>query len=107
MRRPPILIGGGGEKVLLRIAARHADIWNNLAVFQAQLARKVEVLRRRCDELGRDLARSSVSQQCMVVIAERRGRAPREALAKASARSTAATWARRSRSTASGARPSA
>ena len=67
--RPPILIGGGGERVLMGIAARHADIWNNLAVFQPQLGAKVEALRRRCGEVGRDFDTLEVSQQCVVVIA--------------------------------------
>ncbi len=69
VRRPPILIGGGGEKVLMGIAVRRADIWNNLAVFQPQLETKVEALRRRCDELGRDFDSIEVSQQCTVVLA--------------------------------------
>jgi F420-dependent oxidoreductase-like protein len=67
-RRPEILIGGGGERVLMGIAARHADVWNNMAVFQAKLGEKVEALRRRCDEIGRDFASIQVSQQCVVVI---------------------------------------
>jgi F420-dependent oxidoreductase-like protein len=70
VRCPPILIGGGGERVLLRIAAKHADIWNNLAAMQPELGKKVEVLRRRCDEVGRDFTSIEVSQQCLVVIAE-------------------------------------
>jgi len=70
LRRPPILIGGGGERVLMGIVARHADIWNNLAVFQRQLGEKVEALRRRCDEVGRDFGSIEVSQQCVVVIGE-------------------------------------
>ena len=70
LRRPPILIGGGGERVLMGIVARHADIWNNLAVFQHQLGEKVEALRRRCDEVGRDFGSIEVSQQCIVVIGE-------------------------------------
>jgi len=82
LRRTPILIGGSGEKVLLRIAAQHADIWNNLAVFQAQLGAKVEALRRRCDEVRRDFAELRVSQQCVVVIEEDEARA-RESLEKA------------------------
>jgi F420-dependent oxidoreductase-like protein len=70
LRRPPILIGGGGERVLMGIAARHADTWNNLAVFQPQLGAKIEALRRRCDELDRDFDTLEVSQQCVVVIGE-------------------------------------
>lgn len=82
VRRPPILIGGGGERVLMGIAARHADIWNNMAVSQGQLGAKVEALRRRCDELGRDVDEIEVSQQCLVVIADDEPTA-REHLAKA------------------------
>ena len=69
-QRPPILIGGTGEKVLMGIVARHADIWNNMAIAQAQLAQKVDALKRRCDEEKRDFGTLSVSQQCVVVIAE-------------------------------------
>ena len=82
VRRPPILVGGGGERVLMGIAARHADIWNNLAVFQGRLGEKVEALERRCDELGRDFDSLEVSQQCVVVIADDEG-ASRAALEKA------------------------
>jgi len=70
VRRPPILIGGGGERVLMGIAARHADIWNNLAVFQPALGAKIEALRRRCGEVGRDFDTLEISQQCVVVIEE-------------------------------------
>ena len=81
-RVPEILIGGGGERVLMGIAARHADIWNNMAVFQAQLPQKVEAFRRRCDEVGRDPESVEISQQCVVVIAEDDEQA-RKALEKA------------------------
>jgi len=70
VRTPPILIGGGGEQVLMGIVARHADLWNNLAVFQAQLAGKIAALQRRCEQEGRDPATLEISQQCVVVIAE-------------------------------------
>jgi len=83
LRRPPILIGGGGERRLMGIAAREADIWNNMAIAQGQLASKVEALRRRCDEVGRDPQTLRVSQQCTVVIADSEDEA-RAALAKAS-----------------------
>jgi probable F420-dependent oxidoreductase len=68
-RQIPILVGGGGEKVTLKIAARQADIWNNLAAQQGLLPRKVEVLKERCQEAGRDPATITISQQCLVTIA--------------------------------------
>jgi F420-dependent oxidoreductase-like protein len=65
---PPLLIGGGGERVLLRIAARHANIWNNLAVNQPDLARKAQILRQHCEAVGRDPDSIQVSQQTMVIL---------------------------------------
>jgi alkanesulfonate monooxygenase SsuD/methylene tetrahydromethanopterin reductase-like flavin-dependent oxidoreductase (luciferase family) len=57
-------------------------MWNNLAAFQHELPNKIAALRRRCDELGRDLDEIEVSQQCTVVIAEN-DEAAKAALAKA------------------------
>ena len=41
-----------------------------MAVAHAQLPQKIEALRRRCDEEGRDFDSLRVSQQCVVVIEE-------------------------------------
>ena len=68
-RKVPILIGGAGEKVTLKLAAEQADIWNNLAGQQANLSRKMDVLKRHCDAAGRDPAEITASQQCLVTIA--------------------------------------
>ncbi len=67
-KKPPLMIGGSGEKVLLRLVAQHADIWNNLAVTQAELGAKVAKLREHCTAVGRDAGEITVSQQCLVVI---------------------------------------
>ena len=69
VRTPPILIGGAGEKVTLKLAAEHAAIWNNMAVHQARLPQKVEVLKQHCASVGRDPADITISQQCLVTIA--------------------------------------
>ncbi len=50
----PILIGGGGERKTLRTVATYADAWNIAQVTPEQAAHKVEVLKRHCDEVGRD-----------------------------------------------------
>jgi alkanesulfonate monooxygenase SsuD/methylene tetrahydromethanopterin reductase-like flavin-dependent oxidoreductase (luciferase family) len=55
-RALPIWIGGGGEKRTLRIAAQYADGWNVPFVAPEAYAHKVAVLRRHCDEVGRDPA---------------------------------------------------
>ena len=68
-RRPPILVGGTGEKVTLRIAAELADIWNNSARRQSLLERKIGVLKAHCADVGRDFGEIAVSQQCLVTIA--------------------------------------
>lgn len=69
-RRVPILIGGAGEKVTLRLVAEKGDMWNNLAGHQDNLAHKVDVLRSHCDAVGRNFEDITVSQQCLVTIAK-------------------------------------
>jgi probable F420-dependent oxidoreductase len=53
VRPIPILIGGEGERVTLRVVAEHADIWHTYTTSDA-LRRKSEVLARWCLEVGRD-----------------------------------------------------
>ncbi|HEU4329076.1 MAG TPA: LLM class F420-dependent oxidoreductase [Roseiflexaceae bacterium] len=52
-RKIPILIGGGGEKVTLRLTAQYADIWHGFGPLET-FKRKSEVLDNWCREQGRD-----------------------------------------------------
>jgi F420-dependent oxidoreductase-like protein len=65
---PPILIGGAGERRLLRVVAEHADIWNCPNNVATELEHKLEVLRRHCDAVGRNPDDIEVSEQCIVVL---------------------------------------
>jgi F420-dependent oxidoreductase-like protein len=56
IRRPPILIGGGGEKKTLRMVAQYADVWNSTDYELDVVAHKLDVLQRHCDTVGRDIA---------------------------------------------------
>ncbi len=65
--RLPIMIGGSGEKKTLRTVARYADMWNAMGTPDF-LRRKVEVLRRHCDEVGRDPADIEFTAGCKPII---------------------------------------
>jgi probable F420-dependent oxidoreductase len=65
---PPILIGGAGEKLLLPLVARHADIWNCPNNHARELPQRLAVVRDHCTRIGRDPAAIEVSEQCVVVL---------------------------------------
>jgi probable F420-dependent oxidoreductase len=52
----PLLVGGEGERVTLRVVAEHADIWNGFGPVE-RFARKNRALDRWCEEVGRDARR--------------------------------------------------
>jgi len=52
--RPPIVIGGSGERKTLRLVAQYADATNLMGGSPDLLAHKLDVLRAHCDDLGRD-----------------------------------------------------
>ena len=54
LRRTPVLVGGMGEKKTLRLVAQYADATNLIVSGTEELAHKLDVLRRHCDDLGRD-----------------------------------------------------
>jgi alkanesulfonate monooxygenase SsuD/methylene tetrahydromethanopterin reductase-like flavin-dependent oxidoreductase (luciferase family) len=51
---PPLLIGGGGEQLTLRLVAKYADWWNLPGGTAANYAHKLDVLRQHCATVGRD-----------------------------------------------------
>jgi F420-dependent oxidoreductase-like protein len=58
--RPRIMIGGGGEKKTLRLVAQYADACNFFGT-PDEVAHKIEVLRRHCDTVGRDISEIEVT----------------------------------------------
>ncbi len=52
--RPPILIGGSGERKTLRLVAQYADACNLFGETPDAIRHKLDVLRRHCDDVGTD-----------------------------------------------------
>ena len=52
--RPRLIVCGGGERRTLRLAARYADESNLIARTPNEMQHKLGVLRRHCEDLGRD-----------------------------------------------------
>lgn len=51
---PPVLVGGGGERKTLRLVAQYADACNLFPEGPDGVRHKLEVLRRHCEDVGRD-----------------------------------------------------
>lgn len=67
----PLMIGGGGEKVTLRIVARFADEWNVWGDVK-RLRQKMDVLDRHCEAVGRDPAEIQRSAAALVYLSDDR-----------------------------------
>jgi F420-dependent oxidoreductase-like protein len=64
---PPIMIGGAGEKVMLRLVAKYADRWNCPAGYR-DFKKTLGVLHEHCRAVGRDPGEITISEQVMVCI---------------------------------------
>ena len=67
---PPITIGGGGEKVMLRLVAKYADRWNFTVNESPVLEHKLKVLKEHCAAVGRDFNTIQTSEQILVCLAK-------------------------------------
>ncbi|MHA7652566.1 LLM class F420-dependent oxidoreductase [Mycobacterium sp. ML4] len=65
--RIPVLIGGGGEKKTFGIAARYADHLNIIAAFD-ELPRKMDAVKARCEEAGRDPSTLETSMMLTAIV---------------------------------------
>jgi len=64
---PPVWIGGGGEKVTLRVVAEHADV-SNFGSSVEEFVRKRETLKGHCAAIGRDedTIRKTISSEVFI-----------------------------------------
>jgi len=84
--RPPILIGGGGEKRTLKLVARYADEWNSTNATPEVYAQKCKALERHCEREGRDPATIKRSMMTFGVVG------PNEAALDAATRRVQGMW---------------
>lgn len=66
--RPPIMIGGSGERRTLRLTATYADEWNAGNLAAEGYAAKLAVLRQHCETVGRDPADIRLSMMNFALI---------------------------------------
>src|SRR5207302_10525125 len=66
---PPILVGGGGEQRTLRLVAKYADA-SNIFGDVATVKHKLEVLKRHCDDVGRDFGEITKTRLGGLFVAE-------------------------------------
>lgn len=67
--RPPIVVGGVGEKFTLPLVARYADVWNVPTYALGDIEQKLSVLRSICDDIGRDPATIVLSIEAVMALA--------------------------------------
>ncbi len=67
--RPPIVVGGVGEKYTLPLVARYADVWNVPTYALGELDHKISVLRKLCDDIGRDPGTIVMSIEAVMALA--------------------------------------
>ena len=70
---PPILVAGTGEKVLLKIVAKYADMWNALGSTE-RMGHLIEIIKRHGDAVGRDsneIEKTILISLCYTTSAER------------------------------------
>ena len=67
--RLPIVVGGAGERFTLPLVARYADVWNVPTYALGELEDKVAVLRRLCDQIGRDHGEIVLSVEAVLALA--------------------------------------
>lgn len=63
---PPIVIGGSGEQLTLRVVAQHADIWNAMPASVEEFQHKISVLHEHCAAVKRDPAEIELSVQARI-----------------------------------------
>jgi alkanesulfonate monooxygenase SsuD/methylene tetrahydromethanopterin reductase-like flavin-dependent oxidoreductase (luciferase family) len=67
--RPPIVVGGVGERYTLPLVARYADVWNVPTYALGELEHKTAVLRSICEDVGRDPSTIVLSIEAVMALA--------------------------------------
>lgn len=82
--RPPIVIGGVGEKYTLPLVARYADVWNVPTYALGDIDRAIAAMHSACDDAGRDPTTIVMSIEAVAALArdDARLRAVREVAEK-------------------------
>jgi alkanesulfonate monooxygenase SsuD/methylene tetrahydromethanopterin reductase-like flavin-dependent oxidoreductase (luciferase family) len=68
--RPPIHVGGAGERFTLPLVARYADVWNCPTYALGEFEAKRDALARECAKVGRDAGDIRVSHEAVMVLVD-------------------------------------